>query len=245
MSFLIQVLPRSSSGALFCVCAENSLEKPGACELVLSSACPAPRAFLLLRLPRQRAGWGGPRRWQGTQRGHLPPAPQRGIPQHRRPCSAIKPGGGGWRGLPLLGDCLAVGRLVGSSCFLLHPLFFLGFLFPTLPCVLVFSLPFLFSFESSLYLKPRVFSLLPLPFSPANPPAGERASGRVVLSRWPGLNRNNLSAKELPTEGESARPASSVRVRASPVAQRDARKPQQSACCRSRFQSFLGELRHF
>ena len=38
----------------------------------------------------------------------------------------------------MLGDCLAVGRLVGSSCFLLHPLFFLGFLFPTLSCLLVF-----------------------------------------------------------------------------------------------------------
>ena len=138
MSFLIQVLPRSSYGAMFCVCAEKSLEKPGACELVLSSACTAPRAFLLLRLPRQRAGWGCPRRREGTQRGHLPPTPQRGIPQHRRPCSAIKAGGGGWRGLPLLGDWLAIGPLVGSSCFLWHPLVFLGFLFPTLSCLLVF-----------------------------------------------------------------------------------------------------------
>ena len=125
----IAFLPRSLYGAVLCLCAGKSLEKPGMCQLVLSSACRAPRAFLLLRLPRQRAGWGCTRRCEGTQRGHLTPIEQRDSAHRTTACSAGKGGGGGWRGLPLLGDCLGIGRLVVSTCFLSHRFFVLAFIF--------------------------------------------------------------------------------------------------------------------
>ena len=189
---------------------------------------------------------GVPKALGGDTAGTSAPNSPKGYPTAREAVLSNKTGG--WR---MAGAALARGlaghRSVGGEQLLsFASLGFLGLSFPhSFLSVGFFPLPFLFSFLSSLDLNPRVFSLLPFPFSPANPPAGERASGRVVLSRWPGLNRNDLSAKESPTEGESACPASSVRVRASPGAQRDARKPQQSACCWSRFQSFLGERTHF
>ena len=49
-------------------------------------------------------------------------------------------GGGGWRGLPLLGDCLGIGRLVVSTCFLSHRFFFLAFIFLSLACLWWFLL---------------------------------------------------------------------------------------------------------
>ena len=98
-------------------------------------------------------------------------------------------------GCPCSGTGWPSVRWWGAVAFFGIPWFSWAFFSPLFLVCWFFSLPFLFSFESSLYLSPRVFSLLPFPFSPANPPAGERASGRVVLSRWPGLKRNNLSAR--------------------------------------------------
>lgn len=52
----------------------------------------------------------------------------RGIPHHMASCSGIN-WGGGWSGDLLLRDWLGIGQLVVSSCrFILHHLFFLGFI---------------------------------------------------------------------------------------------------------------------
>ena len=139
---------------------------------------------------------GVPKALGGDTAGTSAPNSPKGYPTAREAVLSNKTGG--WR---MAGAALARGlaghRSVGGEQLLsFASLGFLGLSFPhSFLSVGFFPLPFLFSFLSSLYLNPRVFSLLPFPSSPANPPAGERASGRVVLSRWPGLNRNNLSAK--------------------------------------------------
>lgn len=164
----------------------NGLGTPGMRYLLLSRACTAPRAFLLLRLPRQRAGWGCSRRWQGTQRGHLIPADQRDIPRcHTTPCSAVKQGGR-WR---LAGAALAQGRaghcsLGGQQSLSFASLVSLGLHFP-LSFFFVAGFPYRFFFFVILKLTlPEFTSFLPLPFpfSPCTPlRRSERVSERVAV----------------------------------------------------------------
>ena len=77
----VNVVASSWHGALFWICAEHSVDKPGRFSLLLSCAYPV-KAFSLLTLPRQRGGWGCPRSWEGTQPGQRTPADQRDGPHH-------------------------------------------------------------------------------------------------------------------------------------------------------------------
>ena len=65
-SLLIQFLPSSLHGALFCICTGNSVATAGLPELLLSSACTASGAFLLSDCPSSEEAGGA----QGSGRGH-------------------------------------------------------------------------------------------------------------------------------------------------------------------------------
>ena len=89
----VNFLRSSWYGAMFWICAEDSVGNTGMFSLLLSSAYTEPRPFLLLPPPHQRGGWGGIRSWEGTQLGQLTPTDQRDIPDHKMSCSAYKAGG--------------------------------------------------------------------------------------------------------------------------------------------------------
>ena len=80
-------------GALFWICAGNSVDNTGRFSLLLSSAHTESRPFLLLTPPHQRVGWGCTRSWEGTWLGQLTPTVQRDIPYHMVSCSAYTAGG--------------------------------------------------------------------------------------------------------------------------------------------------------
>lgn len=72
------------SGAVFCIWAAVLMVL-----LLLSRACPEFWTLLLLPLPRQRAGWGGGRSWEGTEPRQLTPTGPRALPPHGTLCSAV------------------------------------------------------------------------------------------------------------------------------------------------------------
>ena len=80
-------------GAVFWICAENSVDNTGMFQLWLSRAYTVSRPFLLLTPPHQPGGWGCPRSWEGTQPGQLTPTDQRDIPYRMTSCAAYKAGG--------------------------------------------------------------------------------------------------------------------------------------------------------
>ena len=82
----VNFLHSSWYGAMFWICAENSVDNSGMFSLLLSSAYTASRPFLLLTPPHQRVGWGCTRSWEGTQLGQLTPTDKRGIPCHMTSC---------------------------------------------------------------------------------------------------------------------------------------------------------------
>ena len=96
--YRVNFLHSSYCGAMFWICAENSIDNTEMFLLLLSSAYIESRPFLLLTPPHQWAGWRCTRRWEGTQPGQLTPADQRDIPYHMASCSAYKAGGKRRRG---------------------------------------------------------------------------------------------------------------------------------------------------
>ncbi|XP_074989722.1 LOW QUALITY PROTEIN: tubulin alpha-8 chain-like [Calonectris borealis] len=89
----VKFLHSSWYGAVFWICAGNSVDNTGMFSFLLSRAYTGSRPFLLLTPPHQRGGWGGTRSWEGTQPGQLTPTDQMDIPYHMTSCSAIKLGG--------------------------------------------------------------------------------------------------------------------------------------------------------
>ena len=124
----VDFLPSSEYGAMFWICAENSVGKTR-----FSYCWAVSRPFLPLRLPCQRAGWGCTRSWEGTQPGHLTPADQREILCHMGSCSAIKRWGEG-TALGLAGHPSVGGKRLLSFASLVC----LGFYFPL--SLILFSL---------------------------------------------------------------------------------------------------------
>lgn len=114
---------------MFCICTGNGVATAGLRELLLSSACTASGAFLLpdcppaSRLGVHKALGGDADRTADPDRAEGHPTAHATVISNK-----TGSGGGGWRGLPLLG----IGRLVESKCFPLHPLFFTGFSFTSL-----------------------------------------------------------------------------------------------------------------
>jgi len=67
------------NGAMFWICAKNSVDNTEMFSLLLRSAYTVPRSFLLLTLPHQQVGSGGTISWEGTQLGQLAPTDQKGY----------------------------------------------------------------------------------------------------------------------------------------------------------------------
>ena len=113
----VKSLHRSLYGAMVWICDQNSVGNTPMFQLWLNSACTVSRPFLPLPQPRQRAGWGCTRPWEGTQLGQLTPNDQRDIPYlmmsaQQSNCELL-----------LLPDWLGISRLVVSNCGFLHRLF--------------------------------------------------------------------------------------------------------------------------
>ena len=105
----VKSLHRSLYGAMVWSCDQNSVGNTPMFQLWLNNACTVSRPFLPLTQPRQRAGWGCTRPWEGTQLGQLTPNDQGDIPYlmmsaQQKNCELL-----------LLTDWLGISRLVVSN----------------------------------------------------------------------------------------------------------------------------------
>jgi len=123
----VNFLCSSLYGAMFGICAGNSVDNTGIFSLLLSSAYTASKTFLLHTPPYQQVGWRCIKSWEGTQ---PDPSRPKGYSIRYDIMFSSKPRRESGREAAARG--LAGYWLVMSSCFHLHHFSLLCFIFHSL-----------------------------------------------------------------------------------------------------------------